>query len=170
MVVLVLSATLVCGCAPQTQSSYKVLSFFFDGVPNPDEKKEEEHKYEERPGQVQASTYKQHGPYAAGRCEGCHDRGSNKLVLPKEEICFQCHTLDIRKKYVHGPLASGGCTVCHRPHGSNYDFLLVAEPQEFCLYCHAKEDINRDPAHEGMDVQCTVCHDAHGSDQKYLLR
>lgn len=145
-----------------------MLSFFFDGVPNPDEKKAEVGKIDER--KAQASIYREHGPYAAKQCGGCHDRGSNRLVVPKQELCFQCHTLDIRKKYIHGPLASGGCTVCHQPHGSNYAFLLVAEPKEFCLYCHAKEDVARNPVHSDMDMQCTMCHDAHGSNERYLLR
>jgi len=167
---LILFTTLYTGCAPQTQSQYKMLSFFFDGVPNPEEKQAEVAKVEERKGLVQTSIYKEHGPYAAKQCGGCHDRGSNRLIVPKQELCFQCHTLDIRKKYIHGPLASGGCTVCHQPHGSSYAFLLVAEPKEFCLYCHAKEDISRNAVHGEMDAQCTMCHDAHGSNEQYLLR
>lgn len=170
VVLLVLSATLFSGCTPQTQSQYKVLSFFFDGVPNPDEIKAEVTTEEGKKTLAQTSVYKEHGPYAAKQCSGCHDRGSNRLVVPKQELCFQCHTLDIRKKYIHGPLESGGCTVCHQPHGSSYAFLLVAEPKEFCLYCHAKEDVARNPVHGDLDVQCTICHDAHGSNERYLLR
>jgi predicted CXXCH cytochrome family protein len=155
------------GCA--VKSRYEILSFFFDGVPSPEEaagkgekvKKEEEQK---------KTGYREHGPYAAKACEGCHIRGSNNLVVPINELCFQCHTLDLKKKYLHGPLAGGGCKVCHEPHGSRYAFLLVAESREFCLYCHSKKDILRNPVHEGVQEQCTACHDAHGADNRYLLK
>ena len=167
---ILLSAVLICGCTPTTESQYKTLSFFFDGVPRPEEKRPETAADKKKDEIVMGAVFKEHGPYAAKRCEGCHVKGSNRLVLPKSELCFQCHTLDLRKKHIHGPLASGGCTVCHQPHGSRYPFLLVAEPQEFCLYCHSKDDLERNDVHKGIEEQCTMCHDAHGSDNQYLLK
>jgi predicted CXXCH cytochrome family protein len=159
------------GCAANTR--YKVLSFFFDGVPSPEEtageagkagKKNRAETASERPG------YLEHGPYAAKQCNGCHVRASNRLVLPIEELCFKCHSLDIRKRYLHGPLASGGCNVCHDPHGSMYPFLLVAESREFCLTCHDANSIAKRNVHKGDKAQCTKCHDAHSSDKMYLLK
>lgn len=169
-VLIALSVAIACGCAPKTESQYKMLSFFFDGVPYPEEKKPETAAEIKKEEIVMGAVYIEHGPYAAKRCDGCHVKGTNRLVLPKSDLCFQCHTLDLRKKNIHGPLASGGCTVCHLPHGSRYPFLLVAEPQEFCLYCHAKEDLARNEVHKGIEAQCTMCHDAHGSDSRYLLK
>ena len=163
--------SLACGCSPETQ--YKTLSFFFDGVPPPGGATKESgtRGKAEGPGEEQKKNiFRGHGPYAAKLCEGCHVRGTNKLIMPVEELCFTCHTLDIRKKYVHGPLASGGCIVCHAPHGSNYAFYLVSEPRDFCLHCHDKKAVYSAEVHRDIQEECTVCHDAHSSDVRYLLK
>jgi predicted CXXCH cytochrome family protein len=156
------------GC--EGKSSYKVLSFFFDGVPVPSESKvagtEATGGEEAKPKNI----YREHGPFAARQCHACHMAGSNKLVLPIQKLCFKCHTLDLTKKYIHGPLASGGCKVCHDPHGSAHPFFLVADPRVFCLYCHKKSDIEKNEVHRDMKGQCTDCHDAHSSDKRYMLK
>jgi predicted CXXCH cytochrome family protein len=167
-----MTAALLWGC--NTPKTHKVLSYFFDGVPEPGKAPGEPGSRGNRKGAVTGSAtavrYREHGPYAAKQCQDCHGKGTSALILPIEELCFKCHSLDVRKKYIHGPIASGGCKVCHQPHGSNYPFLLVAEPKEFCLYCHDRDAIARNDAHIGMDTQCTECHDAHSSDEKYLLK
>jgi predicted CXXCH cytochrome family protein len=161
--------TLAYGC--EGKSSYKVLSFFFDGVPLPGETNKAGAKKEDPTAAAnKKEIYREHGPYAAKQCEGCHVRGSNKLLFPIEELCLRCHAMNISKQYIHGPLASGGCKICHEPHGSRYPFLLVAEANVFCLYCHNKNDILKREVHKGMEEQCTVCHDAHSSDKQYLLK
>lgn len=175
-IVPVLCLALLCGCAAKTR--YQVLRFFFDGVPSPEETRGEAGKITgkmSRKGGVPDTAaarpeYKEHGPYAAKQCDACHARASNRLVLPIEELCFKCHNLDIRKKYIHGPLASGGCKVCHDPHGSIHTFLLVSEPKTFCLHCHDANALARKGIHAGTDAQCTTCHDAHSSDAGYLLK
>jgi predicted CXXCH cytochrome family protein len=158
-------------------SRYKVLSFFFDGVPTPEEEAAALANAGNGKKRLQKDTglkkgeYKDHGPYAARECGACHVKSSNQLVMPIDQLCFKCHTLDISKKYVHGPLAAGGCRVCHLPHGSAYAFLLVSEPKDFCLYCHDKAGILRREVHQGAEeVQCTTCHDAHSSNIEYLLK
>jgi predicted CXXCH cytochrome family protein len=157
------------GCGGQ--ESYKVLSFFFDGVPKPVEKSEQgaEGKGEAvAKGRGEAST---HGPYAARLCHACHEEGSNALVLPVRELCLKCHQFKMNKKYVHGPLVSGGCIICHDPHSSGNRYLLVSREQTFCFHCHEEKAIEKNAAHKGVDMtQCTSCHDAHMSDKKYLLR
>lgn len=161
----------LCGCAPQ--SRYKVLSVFFDGVPNPEliAKQESAKKKEDETAPMKAVTYRMHGPYAARQCSGCHTPGSNVLILPRDKLCFRCHVLDLSKKYVHGPVASGGCLMCHDPHGSAYPYFLIADPATFCLRCHNKKDIFKNEAHKQIDgEQCTVCHDAHSSNKEYLLK
>ena len=167
------AAALLCGC--NTTKSHKLLSFFFDGVPDPDKAAAEQGVMgakkdgETVPGA--ASRYKEHGPYAAKECTGCHMRATNALILPIEELCISCHSIDVRKKYIHGPLASGDCKVCHQAHGSIYPFLLVSEPKEFCLYCHDRKAIaGKGGEHKNMEKQCTFCHDAHSSDKEYLLK
>jgi predicted CXXCH cytochrome family protein len=163
------------GCEATTR--YRALCFLFDGVPTP-------------PGMVPCDNarvgalpvaksngkgteavlaYKQHGPYAARLCEGCHQRQTNKLLMAKEELCFNCHDLQIKKRIIHGPVASGSCMVCHDPHGSGNQYMLVAKSQDFCLHCHENRDILRTAAHQNMDNGCTSCHNAHASDNDFLL-
>jgi predicted CXXCH cytochrome family protein len=160
------------GCDPNIR--YKTLSFFFDGVPSPyEDVLENEGSGKKRSAEGSGSkkgVYREHGPFAAKECAACHIRSSNQLVMPVEQLCFKCHVLNIVKKYVHGPLSSGGCRICHSPHGSGYDFLLVAEPKDFCFYCHNKSSILQKDVHLGAETQCTSCHDAHSSDVNYLLK
>ncbi|MGC2063431.1 MAG: cytochrome c3 family protein [Thermodesulfovibrionales bacterium] len=167
-----MALSLLTGCGGQ--NGYKVLSFFFDGVPNPDEPsdKDKEALRKKKPaeGTMSKGAYREHGPYAAKQCTACHVRGSNKLVSPINELCFNCHALNIVKQYVHGPLASGGCRVCHSPHGSAYPFLLVSEPKDFCYYCHDKDQVLANDVHKSLEMQCTACHDAHSSEARYLLK
>jgi len=163
------------GC--EGTSRYTVLSFFFDGVPTPEEEAaramagDGKKRRGKQDGELKKGIYREHGPYAAKDCSGCHVKNTNQLVLPIDQLCFKCHAMDIAKKYVHGPLASGGCRVCHLPHGSAYSFLLVSEPKEFCLHCHDKAATLKSEVHQGaQDQQCTTCHDAHSSDIEYLLK
>jgi predicted CXXCH cytochrome family protein len=160
----------VAGCSPKQR--YQTLSFFFDGVPNPDEKPRE---LPGRPGEgggrpSAPKTYREHGPYGARMCHACHNRSTNALILPVQKLCVNCHNLQLNKKYIHGPVAAGGCKICHDPHGSSFPYLLVAEPRTFCFYCHNEKDVARNPAHEGVTEACTECHDAHMSDSRYLLK
>jgi predicted CXXCH cytochrome family protein len=169
--VLVLALFLLCSCDPMTR--YKTLSIFFDGVPNPEEEALQARNVKAgggRPKQA-AATYKMHGPYAARLCSACHRVGTNVLVLPIEKLCFNCHVLQLDKKYVHGPVAAGGCKICHDPHGSSFPYLLVSEARNFCLRCHNEKDIAKNEAHQGVaGEECTDCHDAHSSDKAYLLK
>ncbi len=161
---LCLWVVLAVGC------SYKHLSFFFDGVPNP------EKKIQALPGtQAIAPTtrvqYSEHGPYAAKQCNACHNREmTNNLIVPVEQLCANCHELQLTKKYIHGPLLSGGCLVCHDPHSSPYRYLLKSESDTFCFYCHDQIALPKDDAHSSVTAQCTSCHDAHMSNNKYLLK
>ncbi|MEW6601150.1 MAG: cytochrome c3 family protein [Nitrospirota bacterium] len=163
-------AVFLYGCEATTR--YRVLSFFFDGVPKPEaEKAAEGQKAADKGIAVRkAKTSYGHGPYEAKMCEACHLRGTNALVAPIQELCFRCHEFRMDKKFVHGPLISGDCRVCHDPHGSRYQFLLVSEAKTFCFYCHDEKDIAKNQAHKGSDMNCTSCHNAHMSDKKYLLK
>lgn len=169
----IMTTIVVSGCSPETR--YRTLSFFFDGVPNPQEQKTEIFRGRRsgivapNPGDKPRNI--SHGPYAAKLCEACHLRGGGKLIMPVEELCLNCHDLNIRKKYIHGPVASGGCRVCHEPHGSGRAFLLVAEPTTFCFYCHDEAEVNTREVHaSAAGTQCTVCHNPHSSDNNFMLK
>jgi predicted CXXCH cytochrome family protein len=162
--------SLAYGCV--TKSNYKVLSFFFDGVPDPEKtvtagEMEDRKKAQKNVGNPDASV---HGPFAARLCVGCHNPGTNRLKKPVDELCSDCHKIQLDKKWIHGPVVSGGCRVCHNPHSSSYRYLLVADSKDFCFYCHTKDDVFRNPVHQGIDSGCTSCHDAHMSDSEYLLK
>jgi predicted CXXCH cytochrome family protein len=168
-----LGLSLVYACAPTTQAQYRTLSFFFDGVPNPELKKAEQAAREAKDDtglKGKKSKFTEHGPFAAKECSGCHQRGTNALVAPLEDLCFRCHQLDLKKGWTHGPVASGGCRVCHNPHSSGFPFLLMAKPSEFCYYCHNPNDVSRSEVHKGTTLQCTICHDAHSADNRFLLK
>ncbi len=162
----------ILGCQPETR--YKTLSFFFDGVPNPQKKDQAQSNNANNANKNAAEKvrYREHGPFAAKLCGGCHVPGTNNLIAPIEELCLRCHTTVVLtgKKKIHGPGASGGCKVCHEPHGSAYPYFLVADSKTFCLHCHNKSDIMKREVHQGQTVQCTTCHDAHSSDNEYLLK
>ena len=148
-----------------------MLSFFFDGVPDPDKVAAlAAQTAQEEEGKKAKPKFTGHGPYEAKMCDSCHEKGTNTLVVPVEELCFRCHKLDIRKKYLHGPVAVGGCRICHEPHGSGRPYLLVSEPSKFCFYCHDEQMVSRNEAHKGADTSCTTCHDAHSSDAQFLLK
>jgi predicted CXXCH cytochrome family protein len=169
----VMTVLAIAGCSPETR--YRTLSFFFDGVPNPDELAAPAAAGRSpggRPPEAAAkSPYRSHGPYDAKLCEACHLRGGGKLVLPVDQLCLYCHELAVGKKHMHGPVASGGCRVCHLPHGSGHAFLLVSEPTAFCFHCHDKAAVGAGDVHRAAPgTQCTQCHDPHSSDSEYLLK
>ncbi|MEW6117898.1 MAG: cytochrome c3 family protein [Nitrospirota bacterium] len=152
------------------EQKYRVLSFFFDGVPPPVKESGQEPGEEASKTTAVRQRFTAHGPYAARFCDACHLRGSNKLLMPVEELCLNCHTLSTAKKKLHGPLAAGSCNVCHDPHGSSYRYLLVSDSKTFCYHCHNQSDVMRRPVHQGTDLECTMCHDAHAADSEFLLK
>ena len=155
---------------------YRVLSTIFDGVPLPDAPSDtawnghsDEPLARDQKGESTAQ-YLQHGPYAAKLCEGCHQKSTNALTRPAEDLCAYCHEFKLDGKKVHGPLASGGCRVCHDPHGSQNRFLLVSDSRDFCLTCHDRNEIMTRDVHVNSHDECTSCHNAHASDVDFLLK
>ena len=161
---------LLSGCEAKTR--YRVLSFFFDGVPAPEDRSRSAVGQGPAAGD-QAGKPKPrpslHGPYAAKMCSACHDANTNALLLPTNKLCFKCHTLQTGKRQ-HGPVAAGSCLACHDPHRSSNEYLLVSPAREFCTYCHDPEEIFSREVHQGAPVSCTECHNPHGSDNEYFLR
>jgi len=164
-------ALLSIGCSATTR--HKVLTLFFDGVPEP---RQEVAPALSPTAQPQIAPprqvgYQEHGPYAARLCNACHEAGAtNALVAPRDQLCFRCHEFPQDPRYVHGPVVSGGCLVCHDPHSSQYRALLVSESDRFCFRCHDPASVERIEGHADFAEDCTTCHDAHGSDNKYLLK
>jgi predicted CXXCH cytochrome family protein len=165
-------ALLSVACSPTAR--HKALSTFFDGVP-PLETADRPTGPPQGTGMPGAPPRhgqgSEHGPYASKLCDACHVKGAtNALVAPPNELCAQCHTIDMNKKFMHGPLTSGDCLVCHDPHSSRYPYLLVSDSGTVCLDCHDRETVAAIEGHGSLEGNCTTCHDAHGSDTKYLLK
>ncbi len=186
------------GCDRHTR--YKVLTFFFTGVPPIDGTASEEvtdnttlEKKEKTPGPVAVFI---HGPYASEQCDLCHVVQSDKpktaekyaggfprlqdlpsaLLLPKNEICTECHdTKDYQSAYkedlwIHGPVSSGMCTNCHHHHASQHNYMLLKEKTvDLCSQCHTGGFI-LDSTEHTEDKDCIECHNAHVGKDRFLLK
>ncbi len=166
---------------------YRVLSFFFDGVPplveeriiSSDEVMDANSGLPLTEGVVQGKRVERaHGPSRS--CKLCHQRlDKSKWATPQltkrtPEICYDCHdnyAASASGLYVHGPVAVGACDFCHDPHTSSYDYLLIDSDPELCYRCHNQKSIESIPAHTtDMSSGCRPCHEAHSSSKKKLLR
>ena len=158
-----LIATLATGCSPLTR--YKVLTFFFTGVPpyGEEEKPEDEVvvkpvEVKKRGGQgrsivVKATRYS-HGPYDANQCYLCHQTsgsggyrgfGKNKEVKASIKV-----TTGVSGK-------------------------LVVPLEKLCVGCHTDKSPARAEA-DGLWLHgpvatgvCTLCHGPHAGIERYLL-
>lgn len=161
------------GCEKNTR--YQVLSFFFTGVPTPEQierqkkaaaaerqKKEKEKKPEfaakktEAPVREKATPDKarqlySHTPYAGGRCSDCHGGASS----------FR----GFRSKGTTPTFSKGG----------GMPGVLIAPRRQLCIKCH--ESLNPDQvALSGLWLhtaaasgECDACHDPHQSEHPGIL-
>ncbi len=174
MVIAMVAIFLTTGCEPKTR--YQVLSFFFDGVPDPEVVAAREKARESASGEGQKTAEGEkphpstHGPYGARMCSACHDPFTNQLLERKTQLCLKCHTFPpVRRE--HGPFAAGDCLACHDPHRASNPFLLVGSAKDFCLNCHDAKEVFSRKAHQGnKNVSCTVCHTPHGSNSDFFLK
>jgi len=162
--------------------SHKVLSVFFDGVPETNDSvrvavkksppKSDSLVKVEATGDLAGIQNSVHPPFQNKKCGLCHDQNAKgKLQMPQPGLCFLCHDDFGQKfKYIHGPVASGYCNSCHNPHKSEFKKLLLREGQDLCLYCHDSKQIFRLAAHEKIgNNDCISCHDPHGGNKQNLL-
>jgi predicted CXXCH cytochrome family protein len=169
------------GCVSTPEQRYRVLSFFFDGVPPP--AGAEIALIPEQPGlpgelevaraRPVKARYTLHEPYSDKSCDQCHSsRYSNRLVAPAEELCWSCHDPeDFPGEVVHGPVSAGACAQCHDPHRSIHDSLLVESESDLCASCHDQSTFAQIEKHrEEEGDHCIRCHDPHAADREYMLR
>jgi predicted CXXCH cytochrome family protein len=169
------------GC--NAEKHYELLSFFFDGVPEPGSAAGAPGTPLGQPGPGgrarRLATVSAHSAYAERRCENCHgDTGGFGLVVSGfsqlgADVCRSCHT-EVLTEYprTHGPVAAQECLWCHRAHESPYPRLLAQPSPDLCLGCHGFElrSLPQPPEHEDLGRNCLDCHHGHGGQQRYFLR
>jgi predicted CXXCH cytochrome family protein len=162
--------------------SYKTLSTFFDGVPNPNDTtmlasiNNPDQTLSERINEINAikagPDMNYHMPYLDKACTACHDENLiGKFVKAEPDLCYQCHE-DFSKTYsvLHVPVEMGECTSCHSPHMSENDKLLLKTGQQLCFGCHDEGDIRKQESHKEIGTtNCTECHNPHGGSETYLM-
>lgn len=180
---LVLSLIIIYFSGCSTTRRNNVLSFFFDGVPEPTE----ELTYysgdslnrgdsANSAGMIAPEIVPQfvyHVPVKEKQCDACHDHTTmGKLTMPQPDLCYQCHdNFSEIFRSLHGPVAGGYCTACHDPHMSAADSLLVRTGQSLCLFCHNSTQVLINEVHQDIsDTECTICHNPHGGDDRFMLR
>lgn len=156
---------------------HRVLSFLFDGVPDPNAPttttlpthRKRPYLLPHRPAQpivVPAALpyVSKHKPFGDRQCSGCHDLSSgNDTMTRTVMLCDRCHQEQrVREKWGHGPINLGMCTPCHKAHQSPYPHLLEEPVPDLCQRCHEDVLEQRPAYHQIPELnQCTRCHDPH---------
>jgi predicted CXXCH cytochrome family protein len=177
-VLAVLYATMLwfwVGCTPTNR--YKVLSFFFDGVPNPNAPAAgvaAGGAGAPAAGKTVRTVY-YHKPYLDNNCQACHTSAGqtfSPLGMLDSRMCLKCHQ-SVTRQYpvMHGPVALGDCLWCHSPHESTYAHLLKAPDPQVCVQCHERDLLPSLPAvHQDPAAGCLQCHMGHGGNAHKFLR
>lgn len=168
--------------ACSVDKNYRLLSFFFDGVPAP--------CYTEiTPASDSLLLAKDdtlgntsinvgppvyyHTPYLEKNCNSCHNwRNMGENLGMNPALCFSCHKrFSYSYKFTHGPVSAGYCSECHLPHKSDFEHLLSKRESEICINCHTHGNISKNRYHLISDEEnCLVCHNPHGSNNHLLIR
>jgi predicted CXXCH cytochrome family protein len=180
------------GVSCSTTTRYEVLSFLFDGVPDPNRSAEPVHplltvaeqlaERARRPAPTDALALHIHPPYQDRQCTHCHLKGATGssrswlrgqpgLIKPKRKLCLDCHDRPT-ENFIHGPVSAGDCSACHEHHNSRHEHLLKSRTSaELCVKCHTVDTFPTSKEHEEyQERDCTECHDPHAAARRFLLR
>ena len=162
-------ALIVIGCAATPQERYRVLSVFFDGVPNPD-----------APVRVSTASGRTvrrsfvHKPYADELCNSCHLNTADIFARAQvpEDVCLGCHAnIPTQHPVMHGPVVNNACRMCHAAHLSAVPHLLKQPPPAVCTQCHIPAEVTPlHPAPFDVKQSCIDCHSGHGGTDHKMLR
>ena len=167
------------GCSSTT--NYSSLSFFFDGISNPNETKHIKNNSttylinRNRSKKVKKNNvikYFAHGPYGAKLCGDCHNVKQGFTLLKQEpQLCYGCHTrFEKFPKFPHGPVYGGYCSTCHHPHRSKNRSLLLISGNGLCYKCHKESSLFNKEVHlSSREKECIKCHNPHGNNKQYFL-
>ena len=164
------------GCGTP-QERYQVLSFFFDGVPDPDAPKgvvDPRLMATTGPAVMQVKIVSRHKPYVDNQCNSCH-RSATGIVTEFTDTykgCVRCHkTVMTDYPRMHGPVARGLCGWCHTGHESTQLALLKDTPIKVCTQCHDNATLGSKPQQHNDGVSsCLSCHFGHGGKEEFLLK
>ena len=161
-------ALVLVGCSSTPQERYRVLSFFFDGVPDPDAAKKVAAK-QASSGRI---TYI-HKPYQDNQCNSCHLNTSDIFARAQvpQNVCLNCHSnVATQHAVMHGPVVNNECMMCHSPHSSAVPHLLKQPAPAVCTQCH-EPDVLKVMHRPPFDptTSCVSCHSGHGGTDHRLL-
>lgn len=173
-------ALLLPACSPSTR--YRVLTFLFDGVPEPGKPAVgagaptvatgPQESGEAAPRAARLAVVA-HAPFRENRCTACHNMNTGQLTKEvRAGLCVDCHASPAKDaRYLHGPVAVDDCVACHHFHASPYPKLLLQDAHTVCLRCHRQEDLSAEPHDATVEGQaCVVCHDPHGGADRFFLK
>jgi len=162
------------GCGNTPQERYHTLSFFFDGVPNPDAPSKVVTDDAGRKVIASSRIVSQHKPYLDNQCGVCHNatNGDIQDFAAAYTACVKCHKkVSTEKTLMHGPVAREQCKWCHAPHQSTEPALLKDTPIAVCTQCHDKQLLsNTPPEHLDGTTSCLQCHFGHGGPEHNFLK
>jgi predicted CXXCH cytochrome family protein len=168
---IALLATLF-GCS--VKRNYKTLTFFFDGVPDPNApvKLADNIGVPGSTNSISVIKAYQHKPFSEQKCSACHTEDKKHLISLKADLCITCHEKTTHEQVVmHTPVANGQCLWCHEPHESDQIHLLKSTSSQLCTQCHDREFLSTGtPEHLSTQANCLSCHVAHGGSKASMLR
>lgn len=176
---------LIVACSQTTR--YRVLNFFFDGVPPPgaasssgaaEARARDADRAPAAPAARQDRTDRgvvvyAHPPYRNNRCGTCHNPQDGQLYkTAREGLCLPCHaSLTREPAYVHGPAAVNACLFCHHHHSAPYPKVLLYDATQTCLRCHDAADLTEGQHHAtAKEESCVACHDPHGGNNRFFIK
>lgn len=184
----VIGLLLLVGCS--TPGKQKLLTLFFDGVPQPGQTNQPAIQYDEdgRPlvfnehaqtnaGSAIVPVFFKHAPYEENNCSECHkSKYSVEMKASQREVCGSCHKESssvLPAKFVHMPVENSECSACHDAHGSPIAKMLLKPADKLCADCH--EGFQEFPSTAKVfhmpvaNGECSSCHTPHASEHKGLL-
>jgi predicted CXXCH cytochrome family protein len=160
------------GCSV-SDKNYKVLSVFFDGVPNPNAPlaSAEESAGGKKGSGPRPVMLSQHKPVKDQQCTACHaDPGQVAISALDSNLCMKCHE-KVLAEYpaMHGPVVGRACLWCHEAHESQYPSLLRTTAATLCFQCHERELLSKTEGHTANAI-CVDCHGGHGGARPPFMR
>lgn len=148
------------GCSIETR--YRVLTFFFEGVPPPGQKAHEAAGMSAVETRL-AEPVSFHRAFREDRCSECHVGKKRPLKETVPDLCWRCHPRpEPSHPWNHAPERIGDCLACHLGHETMTPYLLLRQGKDLCYKCHRNTYVEDLPAHKDtvLDI-CVSCHPYH---------